>query len=956
MPAFKVISIALMVSCALFGNGAAGDTYYVSICGDDAWSGAEPNCVGPNGPKATIQAAINAASGGDTVMVLPGTYTGVGNRDIDFGGKAITVQGSDPNNPEVVAATIIDCQSSGRGFIFDSSETSSSVLSGLTITNGIATYGGGIYCYWSSPTVIKCRIVDNHADDGGGGICLEGRTLAHFSPTVSHCIVEGNTATIRGGGIFCKAIRDGVIEHCTIVNNNSDDGGGGFVSIFYNQTISHCIVWGNTAEYDPQIGGSSTAEYCDVEGGFSGAGNIDADPVFVDEAGGDYHLSPDSPCINAGDPSFSAGAGQTDIDGDVRIVNGRVDIGADEFYSSEVLIGVSARVMEFHTDEGGPNPGEETLSIFNSGSGVFGWTLSEGCGWLEVEPTNGTCISGGDPCEVTVSVEVSGLEVGLHEGEIMVTSAEAANSPRIIKIYLSYGMELRNVPEEYNTIQAAINASSDNDVIMVAEGTYTGEGNRDLDFGGRAITVRSIDPYDPEVVAATIIDGESDYDECHDGLCERNRGFYFHNGEGEDSKVSGFTIANFCAPDVDYGSGGGPMPAGGGILCEYSSPTISYCIITHNWADQAGVGGIGGGGIHCQGGNPTITYCTISYNVAYVGGGGIDCGSATISQCTITDNYSGWSAGGIDCSSSTNITNSTISNNRGWCGGIGGSPTISNCTITGNKADYFGGGIYGSGSINNCIITDNVVQTGYGGGVYGTDTSLHIINSIIIGNSAHSGDDGFGGWIEGKGGGIYCPGGNISNCTITGNWAEFSGGGVYGNATITNSILWDDTAPNGQEITGNPTVSYSDVEGGWPGLGNINLDPLFADALNGDVHLQSQAGRWDSVSESWVYDPNTSPCIDAGDPVSNWTGELWPHGGRINMGAYGGTAQASMSLSQVGNVADLNYDGTVNLEDYALLGNRWARQEVLRVEDMDRNGIIDVRDLAILAGNWLWGN
>jgi len=114
MPALKVISIALMVSCALFGNDAAGDTYYVSTCGDDAWSGADPNCVGPNGPKATIQAAIKTATNGDTVMVLPGTYTGVGNRDIDFGGKAITVQGSDPNVPAVVAATIIDCQASGQ--------------------------------------------------------------------------------------------------------------------------------------------------------------------------------------------------------------------------------------------------------------------------------------------------------------------------------------------------------------------------------------------------------------------------------------------------------------------------------------------------------------------------------------------------------------------------------------------------------------------------------------------------------------------------------------------------------------------------------------------------------------------------------------------------------------------------------------------------------------------------
>jgi hypothetical protein len=108
------------------------------------------------------------------------------------------------------------------------------------------------------------------------------------------------------------------------------------------------------------------------------------------------------------------------------------------------------------------------------------------------------------------------------------------------------------------------------------------------------------------------------------------------------------------------------------------------------------------------------------------------------------------------------------------------------------------------------------------------------------------------------------------------------------------------------------SVEYSDVHGGWPGEGNIDVDPLFAapgywdpngtpDDLNddfwveGDYHLRSQAGRWDSISEDWVIDEVTSPCIDAGDPTSPLGDEPFPHGGRINMGAYGGTAEASKS-------------------------------------------------------------
>jgi hypothetical protein len=83
--------------------------------------------------------------------------------------------------------------------------------------------------------------------------------------------------------------------------------------------------------------------------------------------------------------------------------------------------------------------------------------------------------------------------------------------------------------------------------------------------------------------------------------------------------------------------------------------------------------------------------------------------------------------------------------------------------------------------------------------------------------------------------------------------------------------------------------------------------------------LKSQFGRWSPSLQSWIYDSNTSPCIDAGDPNSDWTAELWPHGKRINIGAYGGTPEASMSDSNVGNIADLNNDDGVNFVDYALL-------------------------------------
>jgi hypothetical protein len=142
------------------------------------------------------------------------------------------------------------------------------------------------------------------------------------------------------------------------------------------------------------------------------------------------------------------------------------------------------------------------------------------------------------------------------------------------------------------------------------------------------------------------------------------------------------------------------------------------------------------------------------------------------------------------------------------------------------------------------------------------------------------------------------------------------------------------------------------VQGGWPGTGNINENPLFVDSAIGDYHLKSRAGRWDANSESWVQDDMNSLCIDAGDPNSGWTAELWPRGERINMGAYGGTPQASMSLSDAGNIADLNIDGWVGYGDMMLLTDKWLYEEVLLSGDLNRDGIVTFTDFAIFVPNW----
>ncbi|UCF43741.1 MAG: right-handed parallel beta-helix repeat-containing protein [Planctomycetota bacterium] len=318
-------------------------------------------------------------------------------------------------------------------------------------------------------------------------------------------------------------------------------------------------------------------------------------------------------------------------------------------------------------------------------------------------------------------------------------------------------------PADFNNIQAAIDDSDDGDFVVVLPGTYKGVGNRNIDFLGKAITVRSSDPNDPNIVAATIID-------CNGTYNKRRRGFKFHSEEGPNSVVSGLTITNGFAAYEDmkpvmYGS---PFYAyaGGAIFCKLSSPTITHCRIIGNRA-------AGDRGAICYSycSSPTITKCIFTAN----DNGGIHlyhCSGANISACTISNN-SGMGIYGQR--SGCTLTNSTITDNSGL--GIAAKRvTASNCNISNNR----GGISADNATITNCVINNNSNR----GGIYCVNGSLTISNSSISGNSG-SGT-----------GGIYADSATITGCTITGNSTGGDGGGIYcwGNATIENCNISGNSA------------------------------------------------------------------------------------------------------------------------------------------------------------------
>jgi len=196
----------------------------------------------------TIQAGINAAANGDTVIVADGVYRGVGNRGIDFKSKKIKV--TSLNGPE---KTTIDCEGLGRGFYFHSSETTESVLSGFTIKNGLADNGGGISCESSSsPTIERNIIIGNYAQSQGGGIFCKN----YSSPLIQNNSIIENKADANGGGICC------LIESSPVIQNN-DISSNTFGGIYCD--TSHPKIRKNNITNNSSVtseGGGSGAGIC----------------------------------------------------------------------------------------------------------------------------------------------------------------------------------------------------------------------------------------------------------------------------------------------------------------------------------------------------------------------------------------------------------------------------------------------------------------------------------------------------------------------------------------------------------------------------------------------------------------------------------------------------------------------------------------------------------------------
>jgi hypothetical protein len=864
----------------------------------------------------TIQAAINAAVHGDEVVLLPWTFV----ENISIGGKNIVLRSTAPTSLPILLNTVVRGRvtfsgTESSGCVLDGLTITGSQIYGVgggvsgnrthatirrcLITGNWAAYGGGIagcdgvieFNYiTSNSATFQYTMSSAHGNGGGLYDCngliqnnailwnsvfsvgpyfkATGGGLAQCQGTIRNNVIAGNRASwnfhsgAAGAGLYgCH----GLIQNNTIYGNEIpiSFGSGAGLENCPGQVVN-CIIWGNTCNgttAGANVGRDVAPTYSCIQDGPTTQGhNISVDPGFLDPANNDFHLRPDSPCIDCGVLWLLNAVGQHDLDAGLRLVNGAVDIGADEFGSVPDTDG------DLLSDADEVARGTDPFRPDTDGDGLTDW--------LEVA-------RGLNP--LVPNVPLPGFTIDSPSSSIQYAIFLAGEGERITVMPGVYH-ELLSFIGKGIVLQSNLTSGS-----SVIEQTI-------LDGGGQGpvISVAGA-PETAAVRGLTIRNGFAVSGGCIFGsgskaLIENNR---ILNGRAAqrggalsdcDGPIRGNTIANHVAPTGGalYGCDGvienNSITSGsaenGGLLAGCNG-TIRGNTLTYGNASA-----LGGGLFECLG---LIENNTISSNTALNGGGAIG-GTGThiftIRGNRISGNHVGGFGGGVYGCTNSLIENNTILNNSsgGWGGGLYWfTGELRYNLIAGNSATGNGGGL-GSfyGAMEDNLIGCNTAG-GQGGGMYLVGGRVQ--NNLVYGNIANAGGAISSTWqwillrnnifsanqAAERGGALNEVAGTfIEYNTIYGSSAPFGSAIANSAGSIRNCLIW--AGAGGSPIVNSTLPEYCDIQD-WTlgGTGNISVDPR---VILTTVTTE-YAGRVPPVE---IRLSDISPCIDAGTAIFEWPG------------------------------------------------------------------------------------
>ncbi len=754
-----------------------------------------------------IQAGIDAAVDGDTVVVADGTYTGTGNRDIDFLGKIITV--TSENGPETC---VIDCEQAGRAVIFQSGETASSMFSGFAIRNGFVDgRGGAVAIDHATATISDCKFVSCSAEISGGAVYIGDGG----SGEILSCTFEGNTARFNGAVYVNRWCFDITITNSVFTGNSAETGAGAVYTGGRTSTISGCTFTNNRTYTESNNG-------IDVLTGAGGA-------LAVVDGTNTLECSIDNCTFQGNSANWGGGihnSAQTSITGCTFLENqagtcgGAIFIDSAEMGESEVVIGGDAGNGNiFHDNRAGcgsdlfsfGDVSDPINATYNQFSGHFGSNYY-------VHPIPDFSLTGSTTGTNPVNQDLFVSENG----------NDTNNG-------LTWDTAFRSVT---HALQVASGTAENPIIIHIGAGTFSPTVSNEsyplqmLDY----ITISG------EEMNTTILDAE---------MTERVVFAY------EDSGVylQKLTVTQGTGGLLKYNSYAGA----GGIYCYRSSPEISHCRITHNSTEDleynSVYGAMGGGILLENDSNAVITLCLIDYNTAESlynnssrpNGAGIctiDSGPI-ITDCDIKFNTASGSGGGIGCDRNLYLDN---------------VPEVSACNIAFNTAGTDGGGIcvsYAFCNVSDCSFVENTAGN-HAGGFF--DDSSGITNNVtgctFSGNRADSG------------GGIYQDSGPaiITGNTFTDNWAQYSGGALCAGAT---GVVIGGSQATANTFQGNVAGSGADLAGGSQNAqynifaGNVESDYY----VTGSFDLSHSVSNTTLINRDFYVKPDGNDTLDGSD----WT-------------------------------------------------------------------------------------